>query len=182
MGDSVAILITIGLVIVTVALLAFGIVRLRRETRLSARTVVLGAVLPVIATIAYLVLGQPPFSPIVVGVVGLLGGLLGLAVAAVTRIDSRNGGVVVRQTGATLAIWTVVYVITALAGFMRSVDAQAVAALALAASAGLAAGSQFGLFMRARSRVSQATPAATFAWAGAPTSSAAPSTYSPPAA
>ena len=64
--------------------------------------------------------------------------------------------VFIRQSGATLAVWSDAYVAASLAALVPSAEVQAIAALALSAGAGLAAGAQLGLIVRARSATSLA--------------------------
>jgi hypothetical protein len=152
MPDQLLIGLTVALIGLTVVMLAFAINRLRRESRVNLRSAMLGAGLPMTASGAYLVLGGPPFSPIVVLVAGALGAGIGIALAALARVERSGEAVVVRQTGLAMVIWTVVYVFASLAAFGHSSEPQALAAVALAASAGLAAGSQIGLYLRSRRR------------------------------
>jgi len=169
MSDQVLILATTILIVASAIGLGYSVRRLRRETSLSARTWLLGAGVPAAATLGYLLLGDPPFHFLVVG----LTFAAGLAVTALIGASrSTSGGTlrIARQTGVTLAIWAIVYVIAALTAFVPRADSQALMAVLLALCAGLAAGTQVGLSLRVRQGATQ-TPAlvpATAAWATAP--------------
>ena len=144
MSDQILILITLVLIVATAVGLGYSVVRLRRETRLSPRTWLLGAGVPLIATLGYLLLGGPPFHVLVVAAVGAVG----LAITAATSATRRAGPP--RQAGITLATWSVVYVIAALTAFVPRADSQALMAVLLAFFAGLAAGTQVGQWVSAR--------------------------------
>ena len=163
--DDVYPALTIALLALTIALLSFSVTRLRRETTVSLRALVLGAVVPMLTTVTYLALGGPPFHVVVVTVAGAIGVATGAIAVVVSRTPS---GVApfVRQSGLALAVWTIVYAVTVLLALIPNADAQAVAAIALCLSAGAAAGTQIGLALRARSAAAREMEPAHFTHAG----------------
>lgn len=167
MNQQVLILAT-GILIVLSALgLTYSVRRLRRETTLNARTWVLGAAVPAVATLSYLLLGGPPFHFLVVLGVFALGAAV-TALAGVTRSGIDGGA---HQTGVTLGIWAIVYVLAALTAFIPRTDSQALMATLLALAAGLAVGTQLGHALRIRRPLAPSTtwvPAPAFATAGGP--------------
>ena len=162
MTDQVLILVTAILIVVSSIGLAYSVRRLRRETGVNVRTWLLGAGVPAVATLAYLLLGGPPFHFLVVLVVGAIG----LAITAALGATRRDG--IPRQTGVTMAIWAIVYVLAAVTAFIPRADSQALMAVLLALCAGLAAGTQVGLAMRARPGLATAEAQAAPAWAASP--------------
>jgi hypothetical protein len=169
MSDQVLTLATAILIASSAIGLAYLVRRLRRETSLSARTWLLGAGVPPIATLAYLLLGNPPFHFLVI-VVTFAVGLAVTSLFGATRPSSVGTPGIARQTGVTLAIWAVVYVIAALTALDPNADSQALMAALLALCAGLAAGTQAGLTLRMRQGATQppALVPATAGWATAP--------------
>lgn len=152
MNDPLPALLSIALTAVALVLLGMAIRRQRREVKLNTRSLIIGLVMPLAATAAYLLVGGPPFSPILVGVAVAIGLGIGALTTGLVRMGRVGDAVFIRQSGATLAVWSVAYVAASLAALVPSADIQAMAALALSAGAGLAAGAQLGLIIRARSR------------------------------
>ena len=178
MSDQVLILATAILIALSAFGLGYSVRRLRREPRLSARTWLLGAGVPPVATLGYLLLGGPPFHILVVLVMFAVG-VAGTSVIGVVRSGSGGPAAVAHQTGVTLAIWAVVYVLAALTAFIPRADSQALMAVLLALCAGLAAGTQIGLAVRARQGAVRITVLAS---AGGPPTSWQQPADQPPAA
>lgn len=70
-------------------MLAFAVRRLRAETSVNARSVVLGAGVPGVATIAYLAFGGSPFHLFVIAVAAGVGAVIGVGLAWLTRVNAR---------------------------------------------------------------------------------------------
>lgn len=181
MSDQVLTLATAMLIAASAIGLAYSVRRLRRETSLSARTWLMGAGVPPVATLAYLLLGDPPFHILVIGVAFAVG-LAVMSLIGASRSPSVGTLGIARQTGVTLAIWAIVYVITALTALAPRADSQALMAVLLALCAGLASGTQVGLALGLRQGAPQ-TPAllpAPAAWATAPVAPATTVVAAPP--
>lgn len=150
LSDPIAAILTVGLVGLTVVVLAFSIRRLQAESAVTPRTLWIGAGLPMLTAVAYLAVGGPPFHPVVILAAGVGGLVVGAGMARLTRIDRGALPVRIRQSGLPLTAWVVVYAVAALTALIPISDAQALSAIALAATTGMAVGSQLGLFVRLR--------------------------------
>ncbi|MDL2334466.1 MAG: hypothetical protein QFC55_00355 [Chloroflexota bacterium] len=151
MSDPLTGLLTIALSAIAVVLLGVAILRLRREVILTTRSLIIRGVMPLAATAGYLIVGGPPYSPTLVGVASAIGLGLGTLTAGLVRMGRVGDSVFIRQTGATLALWSIAYLAASSAALVPRADLQALTALALSAGAGLVVGEQLGLFVRARS-------------------------------
>jgi hypothetical protein len=151
MSSPVAGLVTIALTALSLVLLGLAIRRLRREVTLTTRSVIIGIVVPLAGTAAYLIVGGPPYNPTFVGVAIVVGLLIGALSATLVRMARVGDLVFVRQSGATMVIWSIALLSASIVSLVPRADFQAITALALSASAGLAVGAQLGLFVRARS-------------------------------
>jgi hypothetical protein len=151
-NDQLLTIVTLALIGLTAVMSLVAIRRLRTEMRHNARSLLLGAGVPLLATIAYVALGQPPSHPLILAGLGVVGGVLGMPLAVFDRVEARGGEIFVRQAGVTMLVWAAAYVIAALTALEPSAQAQAITAVALAAAAGMAAGSQVGLSMRVSRR------------------------------
>lgn len=156
------------LVAVTAVVLLLTLRRLRGVPARSLRSKLLGGLVPVAATAAFVALGWPPYSLTVVGIAAAVGLVLGLLLG---RGGGRPMDLESHQRGLAVLLWSLVLILTGLASLSEYGGLQAVTTVALVATAGFAAGVQLGILARPRFR---GTKTGLGAGSGAAASSAAP--------
>lgn len=155
----------LGLVLVLVTAVALLLVlrRLRAIPVRSLRSKLLGGVVPLGATAAYVYLAAPPYSVTILAgafIVSLvLGTILGRSGGRPLKPDSR-------QRGISLAVWSIVFLLAAVSGLTAYGGLHALAAAAISAAAGFAFGGQVGVLLRPRSGGAGAAQAALAALFG----------------
>lgn len=149
LSDLIRLLVEAGL---TIGLLAVSVRLLRAETRLGRRAWAIGAGTPLIGTLGYLLVGAPPYHPMVVAVLAVGGGLIGfLGAKRPSGSPGRAEPQPIRQKGASLVAWATVYCLAAVgAALVANADLQALATAVVATAAGVAVGTQAGLWRRGR--------------------------------
>lgn len=158
MSDAVLVVATLGLALAVLGGAVMTVVGFRRQETARPALLLAGAALPILASAGYLVLGAPPYDPTYVLGVGAIGSVLGVASSWATSMRSVAGVILLRQSGWQLTVWAGAYAASAVASLIPRADMQAVCALILAGTAGLAAGAQLGLLARSRSTRAAVVP------------------------